>query len=164
MPSLPLHPMIVHAPIVLLIVSVLFELAGRALDADVWRRAAFALLVLGTLGAAAALITGQPAGDAAEHQGVAEQPVDSHENAARLTLAAAIAAVVARALVTRAGKMRGPVSALALALQLTAAILVGVTGYRGGRLVFDHGAGVRVHGAHVASDHAPSAPGGKDKD
>ena len=159
MPLLPLHPAIVHAPVALLILSLMFELAGRALDADWCRRAALALLVMGALGAAAAVVTGTAAGAAAEKQGVAEQPIDSHEDAGKLTLALAAAAVVVRALAGRAGSMRGQVSTLALALQLAAAIMVGVTGYRGGRLVYEHGAGVSVHGAYVASDHAPRAPG-----
>jgi len=157
MPVLPLHPLIVHAPVTLLILSLFFELAGRALDADWWRRAAFALLVMGALGAAAAVVTGTAAGAAAEKQGVAEQPIDRHENAGKLTLALAVAAVVVRAVAARSGGSRGPVSTVALVLQLAAAIMVGVTGYRGGRLVFEHGAGVSVRGAHVASDHPPQA-------
>jgi uncharacterized membrane protein len=155
MPSLPIHPLIVHTPIVLLIFSALLELAGRALDADWARRSALVLLVVGALGAGAAVITGTAAGDAAERQGVAEQPVDSHEDAGKLTLALAVGAVVARALSARVGALRGLVAGLALALQLAAAVMVGVTGYRGGRLVYEHGAGVSVHGARVASDHAP---------
>jgi uncharacterized membrane protein len=154
MSSLPIHPLIVHVPIALLILSVLFELAGRALDADWWRRAAVALLVLGTLGAAAAVITGLQAGEAAERQGVADAPLEKHEDAGKLTLALAIGAVVTRALGVRAGSLRKAVTVLALALQLAAAILVGVAGFRGGRLVYEHGAGVRVHGVRVVSDQA----------
>jgi uncharacterized membrane protein len=157
MTSLPLHPIIVHTPIALLIFSVLFELAGRALDADWWRRAAFVLLLLGALGAAAAVITGTAAGDAAERQGVAEQPVDQHEDAGKLTLGLAIGAVAVRLLASRAGGLRAWAGGLALALQLAAAIMVGVAGYRGGRLVYEHGAGVSVHGVRVASDHPARA-------
>lgn len=155
--NLPVHPLIVHTPIALLIVSVLFELAGRALDADWARRAAVVMLVIGALGAAAAVVTGLEAGEAAEHQGVAEQPVDSHEDAGKLTLILAAAAVVARAVATRAGSLRAAVTGAALVLQLAAAVMVGVAGYRGGRLVYEHGAGVSVHGARVASDHAPES-------
>ena len=162
--SLPIHPVIVHTPIALLIISLLFELAGRALDADWWRRASFALLVIGALGAAAAVVTGQQAGEAAEHQGVAEQPLDQHEDAGKLTLGLALGAVAARALAGRAGSVRALVGGVALALQLAAAISVGVTGYRGGKLVYDHGAGVTVHGARVASDHPPESRDHEDHD
>ena len=155
MSSLPIHPLIVHAPIVLLIFSVLLELAGRALDADWARRSALVMLVIGALGAAAAVVTGTAAGEAAERQGVAEQPIDSHEDAGKLTLALAVGAVVVRAASAKAGSLRSLVAGVAFALQLAAAIMVGVTGFRGGRLVYEHGAGVSVHGAHVASDHAP---------
>jgi len=157
MSSLPLHPLIVHTPVTLLIVSLVFELVGRALDAEWWRRAAVALLVIGTLGAAAAVITGNAAGDAAEHQGVADSPLEQHEDAGKLTLGFAIGAVVVRALAARPGPLRAPAGALALALQVAAAILVGVAGYRGGRLVYEHAAGVRVHGVLVGTDRAPGA-------
>ncbi len=148
----PLHPILVHVPIVMLIFSLLFELAGRALDADWWRRAAFAMLVIGVIGAGAAVLTGRPSGDRAEHQGVAERAVDEHEEAGRLTLWLALGALLARLIAVRPGPARGAIATLALLLQIAAAVSVGVAGYRGGLLVFEHGAAVRVHGHPVPSD------------
>jgi len=151
----PLHPLIVHAPIVLIIASFGFELAGRALDSEAWRKAAFAMLLIGAIGAGAAVLTGQPAGEHAERQGVPEQAVDQHQDAGRLTLWLAIAAVLARLIAGPARRARGAISALALLLHLSAAVAVAVAGYRGGKLVYNHGAGVRVHGKLVPSDQPP---------
>lgn len=71
---------------------------------------------------------------------------------------------LARALEARAGKATPVVSGLALALHLAAAIAVGVAGFRGGRLVFEHGGGVRVHDPLVPSDGPPREEGEHEKD
>jgi len=158
-PMPPLHPLIVHAPIALIIVSLVFELVGRATDSDWWKNAAFAMLIVGALGAWAAVWTGGPAGDAAERQGVTEHAVDDHEEAGRLTLWFAISAVVGWT-----GAARPVAGGLALLLHVSAAVAVGVAAYRGGRLVFDHGAAVHVHGRLVPSDGPPKHEEAREKD
>jgi len=155
--SLPLHPIIVHVPVTLIAISLLFELVGRALDSDWWRRAAFALLIVGALGAVAAVLTGGPAGDVAENRGVDEHAVDAHEAAADWALWLAVAAVVVRAVAGRTGKARAGVAGLALLLHVFAAAAVIKAGYRGGQLVYEHAAGVRVHGQPAPSDGPPRA-------
>jgi uncharacterized membrane protein len=52
------------------------------------------------------------------------------------------------------GGAASAVSGLALILQLLAAGAVGFTGYLGGKLVFEHGANVKVDGQLVKSVHA----------
>ena len=153
----PLHPVIVHVPVVMIVFSFLFELAGRALDSEWWRKAALAMLVIGVLGAAAAVLTGKPAGEAAEKQGVAERAVDDHEDAGRIALWMSLAALAARAVASRAGRARAAVSVLYLAVHLCAAMAVTMASYRGGLLVYHHGAGVKVHGEKVPSDGPPKA-------
>jgi uncharacterized membrane protein len=152
----PFHPAIVHTPIALIIFGAVFELMGRALDNEWWRKAAFAMLIVGVLGAFLAVSSGGPAGD--------------HEEIAKISLWLGIAAVLTRALAGRMGAARAAVGALALLLHLGAATTVGIAGYRGGRLVFEHGAGVRVSGKllsvpegekHGASDESGKKP---DKD
>ena len=159
MNSIPLHPLIVHTPVAMLIVSALFELVGRATDVAWWRKAAFAMLIVGVLGAAAAVRTGEEAGEAAEKHGVPEQAVDAHEEMAVVTLWVGVAAVLARAVAGRMGPLRGGVAGLALVLHLAAAVTVGITGYRGGRLVFEHGASVKVHGQPVTTGAKPAERG-----
>lgn len=142
----PFHPAIVHAPIALIIVGAVFELMGRALDGEWWRKAAFAMLIVGVLGAGLAVLSGNEAGERAEHQGVAEKAVDAHEEVATLALWLGLGAVVTRAVAGRLGAGRAAVAGLALLLHLGAATAVGIAGFRGGRLVFEHGAGVKVGG------------------
>lgn len=151
------HPQIVHFPIALILVSLLLELVGRLTDLDWWRKAAFTLLILGVLGAGAAVLSGGEAGDKAEHAGVPEAPVDAHEQAAWWTLYLGIGAVVVRAMAGRTGAARGVVATLGLLLHLFTAAAVVKTGYRGGQLVYDHGANVKVNG--VPAVKAP--PGGE---
>jgi len=142
----PFHPQITHAPIVLIIGGLVFELAGRALDRDWWRKAAFAMLVLGVIGAFLSVQSGTAAGGHAEKQGVPEQAVDAHGRMGKLTLWFGLGAVVARALAGRMGPLRAAFSGLGLVLHLVAALAVSITAHRGGQLVFEHGANVKLHG------------------
>ena len=141
------HPQIVHAPIALIVVGALFELIGRATDLEWWRKAAFAMLVVGVLGAGAAVLSGEAAGEAAEKQGVAENAVDAHEDVAKVALGIGIAAVIARWLASRTGRAQAAVGLLALGLHLAAAVTVGLAGHRGGKLVYEHGANVKANAA-----------------
>jgi uncharacterized membrane protein len=153
----PFHPQIVHAPIVLIVVGLLFELIGRALSLDWWRKAAFAMLIVGVLGAAAAVISGEGTSEVVEKQGVPEQTVDAHGDLAKIALWLGIAAVLARAIAGRAGAARGAIGALALVLHIAAAGTVAVAAHRGGQLVFEHGARVRVNGQPVVTGKAGAA-------
>jgi uncharacterized membrane protein len=152
------HPQIVHFPIALILVSVLLELIGRVTDLEWWRKAAFTVLIFGVLGAGAAVLSGNGAGEKAEHAGVAESAVDAHGDAGRIAFYLGLAAVVVRAVAGRTGRARGAVGALGLVLQLLAASAVGMAGYRGGKLVYEHGANVRVNGVPVVT-----APAGGEK-
>jgi uncharacterized membrane protein len=125
------------------------------LDRDWWRKAAFAMLVLGVLGAFLAVQSGDAAGEPAEKQGVPEEAVDAHEDMGKLALWFGLGAVVARALAARMGPVRGVVAGLGLALHLVAAIVVGIAAHRGGQLIFEHGAGVKLHGRLLESGPPP---------
>jgi uncharacterized membrane protein len=146
----PFHPQIIHTPIVLIIVSLVFDLVGRALDREWWRKAALAMLVLGVLGAGGAVLSGLPAGEAAEHRGVPEAAVDAHEEMAVLTLWLGVATLVARLGAAKLASVRGPLAGLALLLHVATATTVAVAAHRGGMLVYHHGAAVRVKGEQVS--------------
>jgi len=146
-----LHPQIVHTPIVMLIFSALFAIVGRLMDRDWLRKTSVILLVFGFLGAFAAVRSGTITHETPEKkQGVPEHDIDAHEEMAQMTLWVSGAALVAVAAASRmTGGAANALAGLALLLQIAAAILVGITGYRGGHLVFDHGAGVRIGGKLV---------------
>lgn len=138
------HPQIVHTPIVAIVVSLLFDLAGRALDRDWLRRAGMVLLVLGVLGAGAAVLSGDGAEHAAEKQGVPREAIAQHENAGKVTLWLGVATVIARAATGALPAVRPALAVLAVLLHVWTATSVVIAAHRGGRLVFDHGAGVRT--------------------
>lgn len=163
----PFHPQIVHTPIALLVFSALFALAGRLMDRDWLRRASVLMLVLGFLGAVLAEQSGKPAHRVPERdQGVPEDAIHEHSDAAAWVTRTSGAALVALGLASRLkGGAAGAVSGLALVLQLMAAAAVVRTGFLGGLLTYEHGANVRVDGQLVKSagagegEHAEREPG-----
>ncbi len=152
----PFHPHIVHTPIALLIFSALFAIAGRLLDREWLRKAAVVMLVIGFIGSWLAEQSGKPAHRVPEHdQGVPEEAIDEHSDAAQWVTRTSGGAVVALAIASRLkGGAAGAVSGLALVLQIMAAVAVARTGFLGGRLTYEHGANVRVDGQLVKSARA----------
>jgi len=158
----PYHPMIVHTPVALLVFSAFFALVGRLFDREWVRKTSMLLLVFGFLGAWFAFQSGHAAHHVPERkQGVPEEAIDEHAEFAKYTLWAAGAAVVAYAATTRlSGGAAAAVGMVALLLQLAAAVLIGVTGFRGGDLVFDYGANVKVGGVLVKNPGTAERGGG----
>ena len=141
------HPQIVHFPIALIIISLAFDVVGRATDSGWWRKASLALLVVAVLGGAAAVFTGERVSDTAEErQGIPEAVVDAHGDMGKLAAWLAGGALVARLVENGVGSARALVGVVALLLQLGAAVMVGIAGHRGGKLVYEHGAGVTING------------------
>ncbi len=145
----PLHPALVHFPIVLILLG-----AGLSLLAVFWRKGyvpafAAALLVMGALGAWAAVASGKSDGGLVENSSPGTGALlDAHETWAERTLtAAAAASVLAVGSVVRFRRSpraaRGVAAAAALAA-MVAAWMVYETGHRGGALVYQHGAGVNT--------------------
>ncbi len=144
----PLHPALVHFPIVLIVLG-----SAAALVAVFWRgghvpRYAALLLAMGAFGCWVAMETGESDGGLLEKaQPKMAALVDAHEEWAERTLTAAIIAAV---LVTASAfTQRWPKAARGLAVagalaSLAAGYAVYETGHRGGALVFRHGAGVTV--------------------
>lgn len=156
----PLHPAIVHFPIVLAFLLPLFAIGALVAirkGARPWRAWSLPLAVGAalTLSSWVAVETGEGQGERVERV-VAEQPLESHEEAAELflTLSAVLLLVTAtglvRGVVGRAGRITATVGAVAL---VVAAARVG---HSGGELVYRHGA---------ASAYAnPSGAGGSVSD
>jgi uncharacterized membrane protein len=158
----PLHPAVVHFPIVLIVLG-----AALSVVAVFWRKGyvpafAAALLALGALGAWAATQTGESDGGLVENTGASvESLVEAHENWAKRTVAAAtIAAVIA---IGAAVLFRFPRAARVVAV--VAALAAGVaswtvyeTGRRGGELVYRHGAGVSFVNTAAGGEAAAVQP------
>mgnify|MGYP002626825660 CR=1 FL=1 len=138
----PLYPLFVHFPIALLITSVLFDVIAKWHKRDSFREGAFWLLILGLAGGVTATIAGSWAEEAAEKADIAESLMETHETLALVTLSIFGVQLLGR---------------LSLKNQFTAntfppyflIALVGLgtlsaTGYFGGTLVYEHGAGVSL--------------------
>jgi uncharacterized membrane protein len=145
------HPQIVHTPIAMLVFSACFAILGRLFDRDWLRKASVLMLVFGFLGAFAAVRSGLITHRVPEHdQGVPERQIDDHAEMGQYTLYVSGAALVAIAVGSRlSGGAAQAVGVLALLLQIAAAVCVGIAGKRGGDLVYDHGANVRIGGVLV---------------
>ena len=151
---LPLHPVVVHFPIVLSVllpisaVWALWAIRKGTTPRRAWSVPA-AMAVALALSALAAVKTGEAQDERVERV-VAEQPLESHEEAAEtfLALSGGLALLVAAGLVRgRAGgvaRMLGTAGAGAL---VAVAVYVG---HSGGKLVYQYGAASAYTGANAA--------------
>lgn len=138
-----LHAMLVHFPIALLLVGFLFHIIGLFRTQSFFRKAAFYLLMPGTLGTVATYLSGDEAGEGIE-DGPLEAPMEAHEDAATFTLWLTVATgafFLALALLKYTRTWT-----LVIGTILFAGVVVGIsrTGYLGGQLVYQHGAGVEM--------------------
>jgi uncharacterized membrane protein len=160
------HALIVSFPVALLTTAVLFELASLVLKKAALRTIGFALLLIGTLAAGAAVLIGLQAEDAIQHGNAIHHLLDEHETLAYFTLGTF--AVVALWRLIRERKMGSAERAAAFVLSLAGLGFLVDTGHHGGKMVFEHAAGVpdsmlraelkdrsqgHVHGAGEPADH-----------
>lgn len=134
------HALIVSFPVALLTTAVLFELASLVLRKDGLRRTGFALLLVGVIGAGAAVLIGLQAEDAIDHGNAIHRLMDEHETLAFWTLG--IFAVVGLWRLVRERKMGTSERIAAFALSLVGLGVLVDTGHHGGKMVFEHAAGV----------------------
>lgn len=140
-----LHPMIVHFPIALLIVGFLAEAVSLIIKKEFFSKAGFYLLILGTLGVVAAYFSGDFAGDGITETGTLKQALETHEEAATLTLWLMVGAALVRIAFVVLKKYNGVFKAIAFALFLVGVISIARTGFYGGELVYKHAAGVQLN-------------------
>lgn len=89
------HALIIHFPIALLLTGFFSEIMGLITKKEMFKFAASLLLILGALGAIAAFVSGNMAGEGIE-EGPLKQPIQRHELAATATLWLAIATALFR--------------------------------------------------------------------
>lgn len=143
MDTATLHPMLVHFPIALIIAAFAFDLAALVTRRPSFSSAALYTSALATLGAVAAYMSGEPAEEAAERIPGIEAVLERHEDLGKLLMFAAIALLAIRlVIVWRRWHEQVAARAVTAALSLGLVFLVGVTGFYGGKLVYEHGAGV----------------------
>ena len=173
-PPLPawdqLHPIAVHFPIALLMVTPVFLLATIVFrrDRKALARAAFVLMLLGTAGTWVAVSTGEAGEEAAERTPGAEAILEEHEHLGAdarvaftfLTLGWALFLVVPAVLRREVGtKVWVPATLVYLVFYMWGASVLANAAHEGGRLV--HEAGVR---AWAVGGPAAEEPAGEEQE
>lgn len=140
--DLPLHPIIVHFPIALLVTGFLVELAGAILRRAWLTNAGLLFLVIGTLGTVAAARSGE----AAEHEIVETEAIaptlEEHEEGGKRTMWYFLALTAVRGTLAWRRRFTPIVRWVFLLLWAAGLFLLAETAYHGGELVYEHGAGV----------------------
>lgn len=134
------HAVLNDLPVALLIVAVLFDLAAAATKRESLMWASIWTLWAGVLGGWIAVLAGELASKSIEHGEAIHEIMEKHQNMALLTMG--VFTVVLGWRLFRRFQM--PAQELAMTRVLSVVGLLGLvwTGVLGGRLMFDHGAGI----------------------
>jgi uncharacterized membrane protein len=164
-----LHAALNDLPTALLVATVLFDLIGAATRRTAFRQASLYTLVFGAVGGAAAVISGLQAEEHIEHGDAVHRVMETHELLGLVTLG--IFGILAVWRLFRENRMGAAERAMTLAAALGGAGVLLATSIYGGRLVFDHAAGIptdvleeegrqrgagHAHEPGEAHEHAPA--------
>ena len=138
----PIHPMIVHFPIALLMTSVAFDALALRWRPEQCRDASLSMLLVGVLSAGVAVVTGHFEEEAVEHSGIPEQALELHETLGFATFWIFVALLGLRLAIR--WSLIGEKHLLALAVGLVGVVVLLVASYFGGDLVYGYGAGVKI--------------------
>lgn len=132
-----LHPMLVHFPIALIAFGFIAEIASLLFKKEAClSTVGFYLLLFGTLSSLAAVLTG--ALFTADMSGSAGSIKDTHEMFAWMTVAASLTTLIFRIVLKIKDKEQTQLKWVAFALYGLAALLVSITGFYGGTLVYNY--------------------------
>jgi uncharacterized membrane protein len=135
-----LHAALNDLPAALLLVAALFELLALATRKESFRQVSFWTLIVGAVGGAAAVLSGLQAEESIAHGDAVHRVMETHELLGFITLA--IFGVLAGWRIWRERRMGTRERALTAALSLGGAGVLIATAVYGGRLVFEHAAGI----------------------
>jgi uncharacterized membrane protein len=137
----PLHPALVHFPIALSLVALLFDFVSRHPRLRAVEPAGGAVMGLAALGGIAATLSGQLAEEEAVVPRTARALVERHEELGEIAMWLLLAVALVRLALAWRGAFKGLAAWTYLAIALAAATLVSYQGMLGGELVFRHGIG-----------------------
>jgi uncharacterized membrane protein len=135
-----LHAALNDLPTALLVAAALFELLALSTRREAFRQVSFWTLIIGALGGAAAVLSGLQAEESIDHGDEVHRVMQTHELLAFVTLG--VFGVLALWRLLRERRMGTGERAVALAAMLGGAGVLIATAVYGGRLVFDHAAGI----------------------
>jgi uncharacterized membrane protein len=135
-----LHAALNDLPTALLVTAALFELLNLATRREAFRQVSFWTLIIGALGGVAAVLSGLQAEENIAHGDAVHRVMETHQLLAFVTLG--VFGVLAAWRLWRERRMGTGERAVALAATLAGAGVLIATSVYGGRLVFDHAAGI----------------------
>lgn len=135
-----LHAALNDLPTALLVTAALFELLALATRREAFRQVSFWTLIIGALGGVAAVLSGLQAEENIAHGDEVHRVMETHELLAFVTLG--VFGVLAAWRLLRERRMGTGERAVALAATLGGAGVLIATSVYGGRLVFEHAAGI----------------------
>jgi uncharacterized membrane protein len=135
-----LHAMLNDLPIALLVTAVFFDIMAVASRRLVLRQVSFAVLMVGAVGAIAAVISGLQAEDHIAHGEAVHQVMETHERFALISLG--IFGVLAVWRLIRERRMGSLERNITVIASVVGVGVLFATGMYGGRLVFEHAAGI----------------------
>ena len=135
-----LHAALNDLPAALLLVAVLFDLAGAVTRRLSLRTAGFWTMMAGAVGGALAVLSGLQAEEHIAHGEAVHRVMETHEELALITLG--VFAVLALWRIVRERRMGSTERAVVLAASLGGVGALLATAVYGGKLVFDHAAGI----------------------
>lgn len=136
------HPMIIHFPIAVLTIAVLFDFIYQIWDRNWLSKSTLALYFLGALSASAAFITGKIAADAVNMPMQAELTVSNHSDMAKYTLLFFSLYTIIRAINWWKFKPNSVFKISFFLLALLGLFLLFQTADLGGMLVYKYGVGI----------------------
>jgi uncharacterized membrane protein len=158
-----LHALLNDFPIALLVTAVFFDLLALATRRVGLRLVSFSVLLVGALGALAAVVSGLQAEDHIDHGEAVHQAMETHERFALISLG--VFGVLALWRLFRERRMGGGERSFTVIASLAGVGVLFATGLFGGRLVFEHAAGIpskvleeELHERSEGHHHGGAAP------
>jgi uncharacterized membrane protein len=135
-----LHAALNDLPTALLVTAVLFDLLAAITRRTSFRQVGFWTLLAGAVGGVAAVVSGLQAEEHIDHGEAVHRVMGTHESLALITLG--IFAVLALWRIVREKRMGSTERGIVLVLSVLGLGFVLATGVYGGKLVFEHAAGI----------------------
>ncbi|MGD9489349.1 MAG: DUF2231 domain-containing protein [Calditrichaceae bacterium] len=137
------HAQVVHFPVALFLTAVLVELMSLFWQKSFFSKVSLLLLILGSVTAFWALITGDTAAEAVRHIDGIEPLLSTHQNAGKLAAWYFLFLTVFKTGLMKLGKDLLPWRLIVSMGLIFGAVLIYRTGLFGGKLVYERGAGVK---------------------
>jgi uncharacterized membrane protein len=138
----PIHPIVVHFPIALLCVSVAFDALASRWPTGGLRESSLYTLLAGVMSAVLAVATGGMEEDLAERAGAPKAVLELHESLGTVTLVVFVALLGLR-LAMQWGWLK-EIRSLTVGLGVIGIVILALTGYWGGELVYTYGIGAKT--------------------